>query len=223
MTTNAISPTDSTAPQSAAPTGSVRWSKRLPQVFFLIAAVLLIISIGVPYWGLVLQAPQYPGGLQMRVFVNNMTGDDDPKLDEVREIDGLNHYIGMKSLYEAAKFERSIAIPAVILMVIFLGIAAVWQRGWTWLLTIPALTFPFVFLADLAFWMTHYGQNLDPYAPLSSSIQPFTPPILGEGVIGQFKTIAYVDTGWYIVFVGSVLIVAALLIKLGSRTARAKG
>lgn len=222
MTTNAISPTDSTAAKSADQRGSARWLKRLPQVFFLIAAVLLIVSIGVPYWGLVLQAPQYPGGLQMRVFVNNMTGDDDPKLDEVREIDGLNHYIGMKSLYEAAKFERSIAIPAVIIMVIFLGVAAVWQRRWTWLLAIPALAFPFIFLADLAFWMTHYGQNLDPYAPLSSSIQPFTPPILGEGVIGQFKTIAYVDTGWYIVLVGSALIAAGLLLKLGSRSTKSE-
>ncbi|MBK8138331.1 MAG: hypothetical protein IPK52_21385 [Chloroflexi bacterium] len=71
----------------------------------------------------------------MRVFVNYMTGDEDPKLDEVREIDGLNHYIGMKSLYEAASLERSIAIPAVAIMVAFLGIAAFWSRRWTWLLT----------------------------------------------------------------------------------------
>jgi hypothetical protein len=220
MATNAISSTKLPAAPKTAPTGSVRWLKRLPSLFFLIAAALLVISISLPYWGMVLEAPQYPGGLQMRVFVNNMTGDEDPKLDEVREIDGLNHYIGMKSLYEAAKFERSIAIPAVILMVILLGVAAVWRRRWTWLFVVPALTFPFVFLADLAFWMSNYGQNLDPYAPLSSAIQPFTPPILGEGVIGQFKTIAYVDTGWYIILAGSVLIVVALLIKLSSKSVK---
>ncbi|MBK9748943.1 MAG: hypothetical protein IPO91_19480 [Chloroflexi bacterium] len=62
--------------------------------------------------------------------------------------------------------------------------------------------------------MTNYGQNLDPYAPLSSAIQPFTPPILGEGVIGQFSTVAYVDTGWYIIFAGAVLIAIGLAIKL---------
>lgn len=223
MTTNVISPTKSNTDNRTSQTASRRWLKWLPTAFFLTAAVLLILSINIPYWGLVLEAPQYPGGLQMRVFVNYMTGDDDPKLDEVREIDGLNHYIGMKSLYEAAKFERSIAIPAVIIMVIFLGIAAFWQRRWAWLLAIPALTFPFVFLADLAFWMTNYGQNLDPYAPLSSSIQPFTPPILGEGVIGQFRTVAYVDTGWYIIFAGSILITLALLLKLSSRVKKSEG
>lgn len=217
MTTNAISSTNPNAAKSTASAGSRRWRKWLPSVFFVLAAVLLIISIGIPYWGLVLEAPQYPGGLRMRVFVNNMTGDEDPRLDEVHEIDELNHYIGMKSLYEAAKFERSIAMPAVIMMVVLLVVAAFWRWRWTWLLTIPALTFPLVFLADLAFWMNNYGQNLDPYAPLSSAIHPFTPPILGDGVIGQFKTIAYVDTGWYIILAGSILIVIALLIKLSGR------
>lgn len=222
MTTETVSSTSANA-QSKTLRGSVRWLKRLPQLFFLIAAVLLLVSINQPYWGLVLQAPQYPGGLQMRVFVNNMTGDADPRLDEVREIDGLNHYIGMRSLYDAAKFERSIAIPAVIIMVGLLVVAVFWQRRWTWLLSIPALTFPFVFLADLAFWMTNYGQNLDPYAPLSSAIQPFTPPILGEGVIGQFSTIANVDIGWYIIFTGTVLIAAGLALKLIDKLRAARG
>lgn len=220
MVTNTMSPTDSQATQAAPTMASRRWLNWLPSVLLLGAAVLMIVSIGLPYWGLVLQAPQYPGGLQLRVFVNNMTGDADPKLDEVREIDGLNHYIGMKSLYEAAKFERSIAIPAVIIMIGLLVMAALWRRRWIWLLTIPALTFPFVFLGDLAFWMNNYGQNLDPYAPLSSAIHPFTPPILGEGIIGQFKTVAYVDSGWYIIVAGSVLILAALLIKLGGKVSK---
>jgi copper chaperone NosL len=223
MATNVISTTESNADHRTTQTASRRWSKWLPSVFFLAAAVLLVLSIGVPYWGLVLEAPQYPDGLRVRVFVNNMVGDEDPRLDEVREIDALNHYIGMKSLYEAAKFERSIAIPAVAIMIGLLAVAAFWRRRWTWLLTIPALTFPVVFLGDLAFWMTYYGQNLDPSAPLSSAIHPFTPPILGEGIIGQFKTIAYVDTGWYIVAAGSLLIAAALLIKLSGRQSKSGG
>lgn len=212
--TNALAPTDT---QTAASALSRRWLHWLPSACFLIAAALLLVSIRFPYWGLVLEAPQYPGGLQMRVFVNEMTGDDDPRLDEVREIDGLNHYIGMASLYEAARLERSIAIPAVFLMAALLVVAAVWRRRWTGLLAVPALTFPVVFLADLGLWMRYYGQNLDPYAPLSSAIQPFVPPILGEGVIGQFKTVAYVDVGWYIIAAGSLLIIAALLLKLVGR------
>ncbi|MBK8022006.1 MAG: cytochrome C [Chloroflexi bacterium] len=223
MTVNAIPSAESKSVNFTQSTGLARRLYWLPTAFFILAAILMLVSISQPYWGLVLQAPQYPGGLQLRVFVNNMTGDEDPRLDEVAEIDGLNHYIGMKSLYEAAKLERSIAIPAVVLMAVMLVVAAFWQRRWTWVLALPALLFPIIFLADLAFWMTFYGQNLDPYAPLSSSIAPFTPPILGEGVIGQFKTVANVDTGWYIIFAGTVLILVGVLVRLGSRVMKARG
>lgn len=189
----------------------VGWQKWLPSILYVAAAVLLLASIAFPYWGLVLEAPQYPDGLSMRVFVNRMTGDEDPRLDEVREIDGLNHYIGMQSLYNAAKVEQTIAIPGVILMAVLLGVAAFWRKPWAWALTLPVIAFPFIFLADLWAWMSYYGNNLDPYAPLSSAIAPFTPPILGEGVIGQFKTIASVHTGWYLALAAAVLVVAALV------------
>ncbi len=200
---------------------AARLLKWLPTGMLLLAAILLVVSIAFPYWGLILEAPQYPGGLQMRVFVNEMTGDEDPRLDEVSEIDGLNHYIGMKSLYDAAALERSIAIPAVIIMVILLVVVAFLRRRWVWVLALPAISFPFVFLADLGLWMRYYGQNLDPYAPLSSAIKPFVPPVLGEGVIGQFKTVAYVDTGWYLAVGAAALIVVALLLRLVSARAAA--
>lgn len=199
----------------------VRW---LPSALWIAAALLLVISINQPYWGMVLEAPQYPGGLEMRAFVNYLTGDEDPRRDEVREIDGLNHYIGMKSLLEAAKIERAIALPAVYVMAGLLLVAALLRRKWLWLLTLPAALFPFIFLADLAFWLAYYGQNLDPYAPLSSAIQPFTPPILGEGVIGQFRTIARVETGWLLAVAASLCIAAAIILSLiDNRRAKARG
>jgi hypothetical protein len=163
---------------------------------------------------MVLEAPQYPGGLAMRVFVNYMTGDEDPRRDEVREIDGLNHYIGMKSLFEAATFERSIALPAVFVMAGLLVVAAVLRRKWVWLLTLPAALFPFAYLGDLALWLTYYGHNLDPYAPLSSAIEAFTPPILGEGVIGQFRTVASVHTGWFLAVSASICILVGIVFHL---------
>ena len=198
-------------PNQSEKTNLWRWA---PSVLWIIAAALLVVSANFPYWGMVLQAPQYPGGLRMRVFVNQMTGDEDPTLDEVHEIDGLNHYIGMRSLYEAASIERKLAIPAIVIFVVLLAAAAFWRRRWTWLLAVPPLTFPFVFLADLAFWMNQYGQNLDPSAPLSSAIKPFTPPILGTGTIGQFKTLASVDTGWYIAAGAAALIVVGIVLRL---------
>jgi hypothetical protein len=43
--------------------------------------------------------------------------------------------------------------------------------------------------------MRSFGLNLDPEAPLSASVKPFVPTVLGEGGIGQFKTYAELGTG----------------------------
>jgi len=72
----------------------------IPTILMVIAAVLLLISIFLPYWKLTLFAPQYPGGLKAELYVNRATGD-------IQELDILNHYIGMKSMNEAAPLERS--------------------------------------------------------------------------------------------------------------------
>jgi hypothetical protein len=223
MVANSIASPELQTTGGSRATATRRYMKWLPSAFWLLAAVLLLVSLALPYWGLILKAPQYPNGLRIRVFATYMTGDEDPKLDEVREIDGLNHYIGMHSLYTAAQVERAIALPAIFIMAALLAVAALWRRRWTWLLTIPALSFPFVFLADLGLWMRFYGQDLDPSAPLSSSIYPFIPTLLGEGVIAQFKTIAYVDRGWYIAVAGCILIVVAIVIRLLDKPAKAQG
>lgn len=211
ITTRAEAPVAKRGVSGPSISNLLRWA---PSMLWILAAALLAVSILIPYWGMTLHAPQYPGGLSIRVFVNVMTGDEDPTMDEVREIDGLNHYIGMRPLSEAAQFERSIAIPAIALFAAFLLVAALWWRRWTWLLTVPPLFFPIVFLGDMAYWLNEFGQNLDPAAPLSSAIRPFTPPLLGEGRVGQFSTVAHLDMGWYVAALASILTLVGLLIRL---------
>jgi len=162
-----------------------------PGVCFLAARVLLLISIFLPYWHMELEAPQYPNGLFLTAYVNHLTGD-------VREIDGLNHYIGMRPLGEAAAFERAASVWVIIAMVLLVEGAALVHSRWAVLLAIPAITFPPAFLLDLSFWMKRFGQNLDPQAPLSASVKPFTPTVLGEGGIGQFKTYAELGHGFWL-------------------------
>lgn len=170
------------------------------------AAVLIIISIFLPYWSLVLHAPQYPKGLVVNAYINHLEGD-------VREIDGLNHYIGMRPLNEAAQFERSISIFAISALALLVLAAVFIHSPWAALLSLPAVLLPPVFLADLYFWLNHFGQNLDPQAALSNAIDPFTPTILGEGVIGQFKTVAYADFGLLLASAASILILVGLYLQ----------
>ena len=174
-----------------------------PGFLLLVARVLLMVSLFMPYWHMELQAPQYPSGLQMTAYLNSLTGD-------VAEIDGLNHYIGMRSLFEAAKFERAVGVFIMIAFIIMLELAGYTHTRWAVLLVLPVIFFPAKFLIDLYLWMRNFGLNLDPEAPLSSADKPFNPTALGRGGIGQFVTIAKPGVGLILATSASVVMVAAL-------------
>jgi hypothetical protein len=176
----------------------------LPTLLFMAARLLLLVSIFVPYWHMELDAPQYPNGLFLTAYVNTLQGD-------VKEIDGLNHYIGMRPLGEAASFERANAVWMIIAMFLLVEGAAFVHSKWAVLLALPAILFPVGFLVDLYYWMAKFGQNLDPSAPLSSSVKPFTPTVIGEGGIGQFKTYAEMGNGYWLAVACAVLVVVAFV------------
>ena len=174
-----------------------------PGFLLLIARVMLLVSLFVPFWHMELVAPQYPENLHLIAYVNHLAGD-------VAEIDSLNHYIGMRPLGEAAQIERSVGVYVMILFVLMLELASWVHSRWTVLLVLPVLLFPVVFLVDLHLWMSHFGLNLDPDAPLSNSIDPFVPPVLGTGMVGQFKTVAAPGLGLMLSTGASLVILIAL-------------
>lgn len=171
-----------------------------PTAIFMTARVLLLVSIFFPYWHMELEAPQYPNGLFLTAYCNHLTGD-------VREIDGLNHYIGMRPLGEAAAFERAASVWMILAMFLLVEGAAFVHSRWAVLLALPAITFPIAFIADLYYWMRTFGLSLDPNAPLSSSVKPFVPTIIGEGGIGQFRTYAEFGAGYWLAVGGAACIV----------------
>jgi hypothetical protein len=175
----------------------------IPTALFLLAALLLLVSIFLPYWEMTLFAPQYPKGLTVQAFLNDIQGD-------VSEIDGLNHYIGMRPLAEAATFEKSISIIGVAVLALLVLAAVFVHSRWAALLALPALLFPVIFLLDLQYWLANFGTNLDPTAALSSSVKPFVPKVLGVGMIAQFKTAAGPAAGLWLAIAASLLILAGL-------------
>lgn len=175
----------------------------LPTMLLMLGAMLLVVSIFLPYWKMTLHAPQYPDGLHVQLYVNKMTGD-------VQEIDGLNHYIGMPKLEEAGKLERSFSWLAIGALALLLMAAVFIHNPLAGVLALPAVLYPAIFLVDLFYWLYTFGHNLDPKAPLSSSIKPFTPTLLGEGKVGQFRTTAMVDTGFYLAILAALVILVGL-------------
>lgn len=175
----------------------------LPSIIMLLAAFILFVSIFFPYWKLTLFAPQYPDGLEATMYVNRLSGD-------IQEIDGLNHYIGMKPMGEAAVLERTLSVIMIVgLVLLILGTVFV-HSPFALFLCIPAILYPLFFLGDLYFWMRTFGMNLDSNAPLSNAIEPFVPPLLGESKIAQFSTVASWEIGLYMSFAASILIIIGL-------------
>lgn len=175
----------------------------IPTILLILAAALLLVSLFLPYWKLTLLAPQYPKGLRAQVYVNHLEGD-------VQEIDGLNHYIGMRPLGEAAPLERSLSVVMIVVLILLVITAVAVRSPWAAILSLPAIAYPILFLADLYFWLRYYGLHLDPHAPLSGSVKPFVPPLLGVGKVGQFSTVTELQLGFYLAVAASVAIVVGL-------------
>lgn len=157
-----------------------------------------------PIWGFYLFAPQYPQGLTLGIYMDHLVGD-------TTEIDILNHYIGMAKLDSAAAFERSIAgygLAAIggltLLMAIFSGTP---QARF---FAIPAIIFPPVLVGIMYFWMYKFGHDLSASAPVR--MDPFTPKLLGEGIIGNFRTYGMPGPGFYLILGSALCVVAAVLV-----------
>ena len=104
--------------------------ERLWIITVAIASVLLLATLFVPLWKMELVAPQYPEGLVMKAYGYKFAEDPGSYYDDIREINGLNHYIGMKPIEEVT--EMSLFIPGVIGLV-FAAVATAfvtWKRKW---------------------------------------------------------------------------------------------
>lgn len=168
------------------------------------AAALFCASYFFPWWRLWLFAPQYPKGLEVGISLTGVSGD-------VRELNILNHYIGMKSLDLAAVTERRLAAQGVgLIAALGVVLTLVTGRRVGWLIAALGAAFPLTFIIDSQYWLYHFGHALDPKAPIR--LPPFTPQMFGTGQIGQFMTWARPDPGFWIAVAGvACLVLAAIL------------
>jgi hypothetical protein len=175
----------------------------LPSTLLMVAALLVVISTFLPYWRMKLFAPQYPQGLAVNVYVNHLEGD-------MREIDELNHYLGMPTLDAGGKLERSISFVAIIVLGLLLIASVFVHNRWAALLALPVALFPLLFVADLWLILYEYGHSIDPQSALGGAIQPFTPPVMGLGKIGQFNTFSSFQIGFFLAIAAVVVMIVGL-------------
>ncbi len=175
-----------------------RWSR----VLLGVAAVLLVATLSLPLWRISLEAPQYPEGLGMSIWADKITGN-------LRSINGLNHYIGMKEIHPEAIPELRL-MPVVVMALGGLGLAAAaWGRrwglfGWTALVLVAAL----VGLADFWKWGYDYGHNLDPTAAIKVPGMSYQPPLIGAKQMLNFRAVSVPAIGGWIALAAMTIGVA---------------
>lgn len=166
------------------------------------AAGLLVAAVFLPLWGMTLVSVQYPDGLRMIVYPMRITGD-------ITELNILNRYIGMKPISAAFFTELKVLPAALLALAAACAIGAFFRRAWWSLVSLFAMAA----LGGYGMWsmrrrLWEFGHDLNSAAPIT--IDPFTPPMLGQNQIAQFATYSYFSWGTTLPLIAGSLVLVVL-------------
>jgi copper chaperone NosL len=177
------------------------------RLMLLAAAGLLVATYFFPLWNLTMFAPQYPEGLRLDIYSYTLVGGNGGQ--DIKEINVLNHYIGMHDL-TIASFAEFQWMPFVIGGLGLLVLRTVVQGTVSALLDVTVL---FVYFGAFSMWsfgykLYRYGHDLAPDAAIK--VQGFMPPMFGYRQIANFEVYSYPRAATYAMVGAIVLLVSAL-------------
>ena len=186
-----------------------------PRSLLLLAVLLLTPAYFLPLWRMTMFAPQYPQGLRLDIYSYRLDGGN--KGQDVKEINLLNHYIGMKDL-DAADFAEFKWIPFVVggLGLLFLRAAAHGKMAHLVDVLVLFGYFSLYSLWSFGYKMWSYGHNLDPTAAVK--VDPFMPPLFGHRTLANFEVYSYPALGSYSLALVAVVLLAALTLAWSRRS-----
>jgi len=176
------------------------------RILLLLAVLTLIPSYFTPLWQISLWAPQYPEGLNMKIWIDHLSGNVD-------QINGVNHYIGMKHIGVEMFPEFTYLIYVMGAMIgigfLFFFIGKKWSLySFLGLL----ILFGMAILADMYRWGYEYGHELDPKAAIKVEGMSYQPPLIGYKQLLNFLAYSGPDTGSWILMGGVGLLMLAVFL-----------
>lgn len=170
------------------------------RILLIICGIALFTVNYFPIWLIELDAPQYPEGLELLIYSDRLAGNVDI-------INGLNHYIGMKTLHTADFPEFTILPYIITFFSIAFVIAGIWGKrivGYI-MLGLFAL-FGILAMVDFWQWEYDYGHNLNPEAAIIVPGMTYQPPLIGFKQLLNFGAYSIPTTGgWIFILVGIVV------------------
>jgi len=137
------------------------------RLLILIAVVALIATYLFPLWNMSFYSNQYTDGLVLNIYSYQLEGGKSPNRDDLREINSLNHYIGMRPLLES-DFSEFTWVPLVVGLLMILALRAMVIGKMSNLVDVFVI---FVYFSLFSMWSFYhrlymYGHNLDPTASI---------------------------------------------------------
>ena len=179
---------------------------KISRILVLLCVILLISVLYLPIWEIQLDAPQYPEGLTLKIHASDIKGD-------VEIINGLNHYIGMKTLHKEDFIEFTI-LPYCILLFAFLFLLVFFlnKRLYFYISIFLFLLFGLLAIIDFWRWEFNYGHDLDPNAAIQVPGMSYQPPLIGFKQLLNFGAYSIPDIGgWIFILVGFILLIVLLI------------
>ena len=167
----------------------------------------LIVVLFVPLWQIELAAPQYPEGLVLKMHPHKLAGNVDI-------INGLNHYIGMKTLHAEDFIEFTVLPYIIVFFAVFCFLVGIFFKTYKWLIALFSsfVVFGIVAMADFWRWEYNYGHDLDPNAAINIPGMSYQPPLIGYKQLLNFGAYSIPDIGgWLFVLVGATLLAAIIV------------
>ena len=187
-------------------------------IIMVLGSLLLLGLFKFPLWNIMLGAPQYPDPLGMNIYIQGIEGVSE---FDLQNIDGLNHYIGMKVIPKPEDMWEFSVFPKVIIAMVILGVV-IGMLGYFEKVSYKYFLGWFIFMSILGIlgmydfnnWLTDYGSDLDPHAIIKvtnpdGSPMSYKPPLIGFKKLLNFDVTSLPHTGGYLMFVGMSLTLVA--------------
>lgn len=175
------------------------------KIMLFLSGLLLIGAIFFPIWRIELTAPQYPEGLVLKLHPSKIAGDVDI-------INGLNHYIGMKTLHTDDFIEFKV-LPFILATLGIVSIVCAWKsnRKGLFIFFFSFVLFGILSACDFYRWNYEYGHNLDPNAAIRVPGMAYQPPMLGYKQLLNFGAYSIPDIGGCMLITVGILLFAAII------------
>ena len=190
-------------------------------IMMVVGSCMLLGLFVFPLWNIRLGAPQYPDPLGIDIHVDGLEGENE---FDIQNIDGLNHYIGMKTLPKPEDMWEFSVFPMVAWAMAFLGVV-IGIFGYIDRISPIFFLIWFVIMGvlgalgiyDFNLWLIDYGSDLDPNAILKlvnpdGTPMQYNPPLIGHKKLLNFDAYSYPRGGGILLGIGMLLALVSYLV-----------